>query len=110
MRIGWLTLSSGKRGQKQLEGADCSSDGASVREAALQAAISQIEETYGKETVMWMGRNSGRKDVAVISTGSLTLDVALGIGGVPRVSTSASLSTSCMTHSLDFAGTSDAQT
>lgn len=56
----------------------------SEKEAALQAALSQIGSTFGKETVMWLGRFLGRRNVPVISTGSLNLDVALGVGGFPK--------------------------
>ncbi|MDR9390013.1 MAG: recombinase RecA [Wenzhouxiangella sp.] len=54
------------------------------RKQALTAALGQIEKQYGKGAVMRMGDETGRRDVPVISTGSLALDVALGIGGLPR--------------------------
>lgn len=54
------------------------------RKQALTAALGQIEKQYGKGAVMRMGDETGRHDVPVISTGSLALDVALGIGGLPR--------------------------
>ncbi|RMG31545.1 MAG: recombinase RecA [Gammaproteobacteria bacterium] len=50
---------------------------------ALSAALSQIEKQFGKGAVMRMGDVSAVRDVDVISTGSLTLDIALGIGGLP---------------------------
>ncbi|HEB98259.1 MAG TPA: recombinase RecA, partial [Thiotrichales bacterium] len=50
---------------------------------ALGAALSQIEKQFGKGAVMRMGDVSAVRDVDVISTGSLSLDVALGIGGLP---------------------------
>jgi recombination protein RecA len=53
------------------------------RKQALTAALSQIERQFGKGAIMRMGDGT-RANVDVISTGSLTLDVALGIGGVPR--------------------------
>ena len=53
------------------------------RKKALEAALSQIERQFGKGTVMRMGVDT-RPEVEVISTGSITLDAALGIGGVPR--------------------------
>jgi recombination protein RecA len=49
----------------------------------LQAAIAQVTKQYGKESVMWLGRNQ-HVHVDVISTGSLTLDIALGVGGLPK--------------------------
>ncbi|WP_370931195.1 recombinase RecA [Bartonella sp. DGB1] len=51
---------------------------------ALAAALSQIERTFGKGSIMRMGSNDQVKGVEVIPTGSLSLDIALGIGGVPR--------------------------
>jgi recombination protein RecA len=51
---------------------------------ALGAALSQIERQFGKGSVMRMGDGGIVKDVEVISTGSLALDIALGIGGLPR--------------------------
>jgi len=55
----------------------------SNKDKALQAALSQIERQFGKGTVMRMG-DKGRERIPAISTGSLGLDVALGIGGLPR--------------------------
>jgi recombination protein RecA len=54
------------------------------RKKALAAALGQIERQFGKGAVMRMGDASVARDVAVISTGSLALDIALGIGGLPR--------------------------
>ncbi len=54
------------------------------KQKALQAALSQIEKQFGKGSVMRMGDSSVSRDIEVISTGSLTLDVALGIGGLPK--------------------------
>ena len=54
------------------------------RKRALSAALSQIEKQYGKGAIMRMGDDTGARDVPVVSTGSLALDVALGIGGLPR--------------------------
>ncbi|MCF6217754.1 MAG: recombinase RecA [Gammaproteobacteria bacterium] len=54
------------------------------KQKALQAALSQIEKQFGKGSVMRMGDTSALRDIGVISTGSLTLDVALGIGGLPK--------------------------
>src|SRR5690606_10779509 len=50
---------------------------------ALNAALSQIEKQFGKNTVMRLGDNTVQA-VEAVSTGSLTLDVALGVGGLPR--------------------------
>jgi len=54
------------------------------REKALDLAVSQIERQFGKGAIMKLGEGGLIKDIPVISTGSLGLDVALGIGGVPR--------------------------
>ncbi|MEM1243356.1 MAG: recombinase RecA [Pseudomonadota bacterium] len=54
------------------------------RAKALQAALSQIERQFGKGSVMRMGDDSIAKDIATVSTGSLSLDIALGIGGLPK--------------------------
>lgn len=51
---------------------------------ALAAALGQIERQYGKGAVMRMGDTNAARDVEVISTGSLGLDIALGVGGLPR--------------------------
>ena len=53
------------------------------RKKALDTAISQIEKSFGKGTIIKMGENP-RMNVSAVSTGSLTLDMALGIGGLPR--------------------------
>ena len=54
------------------------------KKKALVAALGQIERQFGKGAVMRMGDEAGPKDIDVISTGSLALDVALGIGGLPK--------------------------
>ena len=51
---------------------------------ALSAALGQIEKQFGKGSVMRMGDVAAARDVEAISTGSLALDIALGIGGLPR--------------------------
>lgn len=54
------------------------------KKKALSAALSQIERQFGKGSVMRLGDASTVRDIEVISTGSLALDIALGIGGLPR--------------------------
>ena len=54
------------------------------KQKALESVLSQIEKQYGKGAIMKMGDNSGYAEVEVIPTGCLTLDIALGIGGMPR--------------------------
>lgn len=51
---------------------------------ALAAALSQIEKQFGKGSIMKLGDNEIARDIQVVSTGSLGLDIALGIGGLPR--------------------------
>ena len=51
---------------------------------ALDAALSQIEKAFGKGSIMKLGEAGARFEVQVIPTGSMALDVALGIGGIPR--------------------------
>jgi recombination protein RecA len=51
---------------------------------ALDAALSQIERQFGKGSIMRLGKNDKAMDVETVSTGSLGLDIALGIGGLPR--------------------------
>lgn len=51
---------------------------------ALAAAIAQIEKQFGKGSIMKMGENDVAPDIQTVSTGSLGLDVALGVGGLPR--------------------------
>jgi recombination protein RecA len=58
--------------------------GAMDKMKALEAALSQIEKMHGKGSVMRLGANDQSMDVEAISTGSLGLDIALGIGGLPR--------------------------
>ena len=54
------------------------------RKQALAAALGQIERQFGKGTVMRMGDSAATRNVDVVSTGSLSLDLALGVGGLPR--------------------------
>ena len=51
---------------------------------ALEVAIGQIDREFGGGTIMRLGVDSGASAVASIPTGSLTLDLALGIGGIPQ--------------------------
>jgi len=54
------------------------------KKKALSAALGQIEKQFGKGAVMRMGDSEINRDIGVVSTGSLTLDIALGIGGLPK--------------------------
>jgi recombination protein RecA len=57
---------------------------ANERSKALAAALSQIEKQFGKGSVMRYGDDTVEHDIQVVSTGSLGLDIALGVGGLPR--------------------------
>src|SRR5205807_435729 len=57
---------------------------AKARDAALKGALGQIEREFGKGTVMRMGDEGAQVRVDAIPTGALSLDIALGIGGVPK--------------------------
>ncbi|WZL74904.1 recombinase RecA [Clostridiaceae bacterium 35-E11] len=54
------------------------------KKKALEAAMSQIEKQFGKGSIMKLGEDTSRLNIESISTGSLDLDIAIGIGGIPR--------------------------
>lgn len=56
----------------------------SDKKKALEAAVAHIEKQFGEGAIMSLGRHSATREISVIRTGALTLDIALGIGGVPR--------------------------
>src|SRR5262245_65641679 len=58
--------------------------GSMDEQKALEAALAQIDKNFGKGSIMRLGANERSIDVEAISTGSLGLDIALGIGGLPR--------------------------
>jgi recombination protein RecA len=55
-----------------------------AKRKALDLALSQIEKQFGEGSIMTLGKHSATREVSVIKTGSVALDIALGIGGVPR--------------------------
>ncbi|RYE28030.1 MAG: recombinase RecA, partial [Hyphomicrobiales bacterium] len=60
-------------------------EGSSMDKAkALDAALSQIERAFGKGSIMRLGKNQQAIEIETVSTGSLGLDIALGVGGLPR--------------------------
>ncbi len=67
-----------KANLRLVEGADMD------KHKALEAALSQIEKNFGKGSVMRLGKNEAPPEIEAIPTGSLGLDIALGIGGLPR--------------------------
>ena len=54
------------------------------KEKALEMALSQIEKQFGKGAIMKLGDAAAKISVSTISTGCLALDLALGVGGIPR--------------------------
>ena len=79
----------GANGASKAGGAATKTDAAAAKEdakrqAALQGALTQIERQFGKGAIMRMGDPGARVAVDAIPTGALSLDIALGIGGVPR--------------------------
>ena len=66
----------------QVKGTRIAAD--SEKSKALQAALAQIEKQFGKGTIMRLGEGEKLEDIQVVSTGSLGLDIALGVGGLPR--------------------------
>jgi len=54
------------------------------KEKALELAIGQIEKRFGKGSIMKLGESAGTSAIAVIPSGSISLDLALGLGGIPR--------------------------
>ena len=67
-----------KAGLRLVEGADMD------KQKALEAALGQIEKNFGKGSIMRLGKNEQPVEIESIPTGSLGLDIALGIGGLPR--------------------------
>lgn len=74
----------------------------SKKDLALKQALDQITTSFGKGSIMWLGRSVSPKEVPVISTGSFTLDLALGIGGFPKVSQHVAENIQMNSQSLDF--------
>nr|CAD1819980.1 unnamed protein product [Ananas comosus var. bracteatus] len=73
----------GRKNSKSDEG-DIGWEGLSQKDLALQQALDQITTTFGKGSIMWLGRSHAPREVPVVSTGSFALDIALGIGGLPK--------------------------
>lgn len=55
-----------------------------AKKKALELAVSQIEKQFGEGSIMTLGKHSASREMSVIKTGAIALDIALGIGGVPR--------------------------
>ncbi|KAG1360642.1 hypothetical protein COCNU_09G001050 [Cocos nucifera] len=63
---------------------ESSEESLSKKDLALQQALDHITASFGKGAIMWLGRSHTRREVPVVSTGSFSLDLALGIGGLPK--------------------------
>jgi recombination protein RecA len=72
--------------KKKSSGTDSGEENMSKKDLALHQAIDHITFAFGKGAIMWLGRSQVHRDVPVLSTRSLDLDMALGIGGLPKVS------------------------
>ncbi|GAV78497.1 RecA domain-containing protein [Cephalotus follicularis] len=73
----------GKRKSKK-DGSESNEENLSPKDVALQQALDQITKSFGKGSIMWLGRSESPRNVPVVSTGSFALDIALGIGGLPK--------------------------
>jgi recombination protein RecA len=74
-----------KSGLRVVGGGERNSDGGNMdKHKALEAALAQIDKNFGKGSIMRLGNNEKLAEVEAISTGSLGLDIALGIGGLPK--------------------------
>ncbi len=54
------------------------------REKALEAAMAQIQKQFGKGAIMKLGEGAAQMNIETVSTGSISLDLATGVGGVPK--------------------------
>ncbi|KAL6496517.1 hypothetical protein OROGR_029775 [Orobanche gracilis] len=74
----------GRKKQKS-DASDSGDENLSKKDLALKLALDQITASFGKGSIMWLGRTGSLKNTPVVSTGSFALDVALGIGGLPKI-------------------------
>ncbi|URD72089.1 DNA repair protein recA, partial [Musa troglodytarum] len=72
-------------GKSKSNGSGSGEDNISKKDLALQQALDQITAQFGTGAIMWLGRSHAPREVPVVSTGSFALDIALGIGGLPKV-------------------------
>ncbi|CAJ1941665.1 unnamed protein product [Sphenostylis stenocarpa] len=80
----WLDGKIYSRRRSKSDGSDSGEENVCKKELALQQALDQITSAFGKGSIMWLGRTVAPKNVPVVSTGSFALDIALGIGGLPK--------------------------
>ncbi|KAE8674346.1 Protein RecA [Hibiscus syriacus] len=79
-----FNFSSKARKKSKSDGSDSGEENMSKKDLALKQALDQITSSFGKGSIMWLGRSESTRNVPVVSTGSFALDVALGIGGLPK--------------------------
>ncbi|KAG6590007.1 DNA repair protein recA-like 3, mitochondrial, partial [Cucurbita argyrosperma subsp. sororia] len=72
------------KGRRKLKSGSGFEENVSKKEVALRKALDQISSSFGKGSIMWLGRSVCSNHVPVVSTGSFALDIALGTGGLPR--------------------------
>ncbi|KAK3162743.1 hypothetical protein QOZ80_1BG0093200 [Eleusine coracana subsp. coracana] len=77
-------FSSKAKKKTKSSGTDSGEENMSKKDLALHQAIDHITSAFGKGAIMWLGRSQGHREVPVISTGSFSLDMALGTGGLPK--------------------------
>lgn len=77
-------FSSKGRKKSKSDSSESGEENMTKKELALQQALDQITSSFGKGSIMWLGRSVLSAQVPVISTGSFALDIALGIGGLPK--------------------------
>ncbi|KAK9275000.1 hypothetical protein L1049_022257 [Liquidambar formosana] len=80
----FCNFSSKGRRKSKSDGSESNEENMSKKDLALQQALDQITTSFGKGSIMWLGRTVSSKIVPVVSTGSFALDIALGIGGLPK--------------------------
>ncbi|XP_073132272.1 DNA repair protein recA homolog 3, mitochondrial isoform X2 [Henckelia pumila] len=73
----------GKKKSKS-DNSDSGEENMSKKDLALKLALDQITTSFGKGSIMWLGRSASPRHTPVVSTGSFALDIALGIGGLPK--------------------------
>ncbi|CAL9115437.1 unnamed protein product [Musa acuminata var. zebrina] len=79
-----MSLLNGGGGKSKSNGSGSGEDNISKKDLALQQALDQITAQFGTGAIMWLGRSHAPREVPVVSTGSFALDIALGIGGLPK--------------------------
>ncbi|XP_042407928.1 protein RecA-like isoform X4 [Zingiber officinale] len=77
-------FSSKAKRMSKSDGSESGKENLSKKDIALQQALDKITDSFGKGSIMWLGRAHAPREVPVVSTGSIALDMALGIGGLPK--------------------------